>query len=619
MARVSQAQIEDVRSRIDLAELIESYGHRVKRVGSRFVCCCPFHNEKTPSFSIDTAKGLYHCFGCGESGSVFTFVQKQEGLSYIEAVRKLASRAGVKLEEKEDPQARLRNRLFSLMTELSQFYHRCLVMKEATLAREYLVKRDLDEATQKDYVIGYAPKGMAIITQWAAKYKFTLDELEEAGVIKTPQGPGDKGYHRFGGRLMFSIADRQGRVVAFSGRQLVESKNSGKYVNSPETLIFNKSSVLFGFDKASKFIARARNREVIVCEGQIDCIRLHISGFPNAVASQGTAFTQTHARMLHRVADSALLCFDDDAAGHKATVRTAGILMAEGIAVRVASLPDGDDPDSFLRTKGADAFRRIIDEKAESVVSFQIRSERAKEAHPDSADALGRISKAVLETISQCSNAVVRAALLDEAAQLLKVPVFALAEEMGKLPRRTVVPAESPVADDEEDLPPSPDDTGESAAIDSIEMRDAGDIIPPTRLEQAMMGIMISNQDDEAVALVVRELLPPKIFGGDFARDFAASWLAHDLPAFEKSLGDLERKWYAEIESGAGKSEASEMEPAHQMQEIARSLWHDYLRRLRFNTDNAAAQLEYQIAAKSLVRMRWPDFKAFVKNFKEHA
>ena len=121
------------------------------------------------------------------------------------------------------------------------------------------------------------------------------------------------------------------------------------------------------------------------------------------------------------------------------------------------------------------------------------------------------------------------------------------------------------------------------------------------------------------MALVVRELLPPKIFGGDFARDFAASWLAHDLPAFEKSLGDLERKWYAEIESGAGKSEASEMEPAHQMQEIARSLWHDYLRRLRFNTDNAAAQLEYQIAAKSLVRMRWPDFKAFVKNFKEHA
>ncbi len=619
MARVSQAQIEDIRSRIDLSELIESYGHRVKRVGSRFVCCCPFHNEKTPSFSIDVAKGLYHCFGCGESGSVFTFVQKQEGLSYIEAVRKLAERAGVKLEEKEDPQAGLRNRLFSLMTELSQFYHRCLVIKEAALAREYLVKRDLDEETQKNYVIGYAPKGMSIIRQWAAKYKFTLDELEKAGVVKAPQSPGDEGYHRFGGRLMFSVADRQGRIVAFSGRQLVENKNSGKYVNSPETMIFNKSSVLFGFDKAAKFISRAPNREVIVCEGQIDCIRLHISGFPNAVASQGTAFTPVHAKMLHRVADSALLCFDDDSAGHKATVRAAGILMAEGISVRVASLPDGDDPDSFLRTKGADAFRRMIDGKAESIVSFQVRSERAKEPHPDAADALGRISKAVIETVSQCSNAVVRAALLDEASRLLKIPVFALAEEMSKLPRHPAAQAELPDEDEAEDFSPLPDEIAQRPSVSGIEMRDAGDAIPPTRLEQAMMGLMISNPDDEAVALIVKELLRPEIFGGDFARGFAAHWLEHDLTAFENSLGDLERRWYAEIEFGAGKSEASEMEPAHQMQEISRSLWHDYLRRLRFNTDDTRAQLEYQIAAKSLMRMRWPDFKAFVRNFKKYA
>ena len=335
-------------------------GIQVKHAGATAKACCPFHHEKTPSFNINSSKGFYHCFGCGESGDAIKFVQKQEGLTFVEAVKKLAEQCGVKIEETEDPNAGLRKRLYALMAELAAFYRRCLLQaKEGEIAREYLKSRALDGAVAEDWSIGYAPNGVSNILRWADKYKYTPEELEAAGVIKAPTRPGDSGYHRFAGRLMFPVRDKQGRVVAFSGRQLVEKKNSGKYVNSPETAIFKKSNVLFGFDRASRAIGKDSHCEVIVCEGQIDCIRLHASGFANAVAGQGTAFTDEHVRMLKRVASQAVLVYDDDAAGHKATIRSAGMLLAAEIPVRVVSLPDGDDPDSFLRTKGAEQFRAL--------------------------------------------------------------------------------------------------------------------------------------------------------------------------------------------------------------------------------------------------------------------
>ncbi|MBR1920378.1 MAG: DNA primase, partial [Kiritimatiellae bacterium] len=393
---ITETVIEEIKARVDLADLVASYGIQVRHVGSSVKACCPFHHEKTPSFNINVSKGFYHCFGCGESGDAIKFVQRQEGLTFVEAVRKLAGQCGVKIEEVEDPGAGLRKRLYSLMAELAAFYHRCLLRaKEGEDARRYLRDRSLDGAIAEDWGIGYAPNGVANILRWAEKYKYTAAELEAAGVVKAPTRPGDAGYHRFGGRLMFPVRDRQGRVVAFSGRQLVERRNSGKYVNSPETAIFKKSNVLFGFDRASRAIGKDPHCEVIVCEGQIDCIRLHASGFANAVAGQGTAFTEEHVRALTRVARQAVLVYDDDSAGHKATIRSAGMLLAAEMPVRVVSLPDGDDPDSFLRAKGAEAFRALL-EKGESIMSFQCRVERAKEAAPASVDAVARVSRAVL-------------------------------------------------------------------------------------------------------------------------------------------------------------------------------------------------------------------------------
>ena len=453
---ITESVIEEIKARIDLADLVSSYGIQVKHAGGSAKACCPFHHEKTPSFNINSAKGFYHCFGCGESGDAIKFVQKQEGLTFVEAVKKLAEQCGVKVEETEDPNAGQRKRLYALMAELAAFYRRCLLQaKEGELARNYLKDRALDGSVAEDWGIGYAPNGVANILRWAEKYKYTPEELEAAGVIKAPSRPGDSGYHRFAGRLMFPVRDKQGRVVAFSGRQLVAQKNSGKYVNSPETLIFKKSNVLFGFDRASRAIGKDSHCEVIVCEGQIDCIRLHSSGFANAVAGQGTAFTDEHVRMLKRVANQAVLVYDDDAAGHKATIRSAGMLLAAEIPVRVVSLPDGDDPDSFLRTKGAEAFRALL-EKGESIISFQCRVERAKERDPASIDAVARVSKAVLSTIAACPSAVLRASMVGEASKLLGLPSAALTEELEAVRKKASLAAprhpastaqESPVDD----------------------------------------------------------------------------------------------------------------------------------------------------------------------------
>ena len=600
---ITEATVEEIKARIDLADLISSYGIQVKTAGASKKACCPFHHEKTPSFNINENRGYYHCFGCGESGDAIKFVQKMDGLTFVEAVKKLAEQCGVKIEEKEDPTAGKRKRLLALMAELAQFYRRCLLKtKEAQLARDYLKSRDLNEEVQEAFLIGYAPNGISTILTWAEKYGFTTEELGDAGVIKPPRDAHDSGYHRFGGRLMFSIRDKQGRVVAFSGRQLVASKNSGKYVNSPETLIFKKSNVLFGFDKAAGNIAKSAHHEAIVCEGQIDTIRLHASGFPVAVASQGTAFTEEHARMLKKVADQAVLVFDDDAAGHKATTRTAGLFLAEEMPVRVVSLPDGDDPDSYLRKHPPEDFQKLLDH-AESIMSFQVRAERAKEANPASVDAIARITKAIIRTIVQSKNAIIRASMADEAAKLLGIPVAALNEEIGKAkvesPSRRVVESSNAGDDgpydegedlsgDFEDWQEDLDPTGREAdASASVPGEDAASVVPPPSKELALCAFLLANEYDATLDGLVGEFLPEKVFAHDFTRRFVATWRAEVvrnedlLQAFAAELDVTSRTWFDAILLNGAKTQASGLSATAILEDFVRSLWADALRRER--------------------------------------
>ncbi|MBO7722036.1 MAG: DNA primase [Kiritimatiellae bacterium] len=625
---VPESVVEEIKARTDLADLISSYGVRVVSAGSSKKACCPFHQEKTPSFNINENRGFYHCFGCGESGDAISFVRKMEGISFIDAVKKLAERCGVKIEERENPAAARRARLLALLAEIAQFYHRCLLKAgEGAAAREYLVRRGLDGAPCEEYLLGYAPSGAGNILKWAAKYGYTAAELDEAGIVKSPDRPGDRGYHRFGGRLMFPIKDRRGRVVGFSGRQLAASKNSGKYVNSPETPVFKKSSVLYGFDRAAGAVTKDPRREVIVCEGQIDCIRLQTSGFPNSVAGQGTAFTEEHVRMLGKVADQVALVYDDDAAGHKATIKSARLCLAAGLPVRVVSLPGGDDPDSFLRTHPAEDFRRMLD-GAESIMAFQIRAERAAERSPDSVDAVNRTARAVLTTVARCSNAVVAAGMIGEAAKALGLPPAALNAELEKIVADGAASAPAP---ETRTGPGDETDASDAAAGAAAEPgEDAGETCPPPETEMALCEFLMANEYDRTLDGMIGEFMPRRVFSHDFTVRFVEAWRAGvvgggdalaDLP---DGLSPREKEWFGRIVIDSRLSQASGESAPRNLQRFIRSVWTAHLKRLRGElpaaggaaADEARIRITCQIAV--LRDNKWSDVKELIRDAIRH-
>lgn len=632
---IPESTVEEIKTRIDLADLISSYGIQVKHSGSSILACCPFHNEKTPSFNINNSKGLYHCFGCHENGDAIKFVQKMEGLSFVEAVKNLASRCGIEVVEKVDPEAGKRKRLYSLMAELAQFYRRCLLKtSEAQLAREYLIKRNLGDKAQEDFIIGYAPNGMLPIKKWAEKYGYSLMELEAAGVIKPPRNASDSGYHRFSSRLMFTICDRQGRAIAFSGRQLIADKKTGKYVNSPETVIFKKSNVLFGFDKAAGFIARSPRREVILCEGQIDVIRLHICGFKNAVASQGTAFTDEHATIIKRVADCAVLMYDDDPAGRKATIATARKLLKMEMPVRVVSLPNGADPDSFLSENEPAALQNLID-NARSIIDFQFETEKNKEDGSTSLDAINRISKSLLLTIASCPSAILQASMVDEAAKFLSLPVAALSEELSKvIAAAKVAPkvlSSSVEPQGEDQFTDDYSQPYEDEEIDDTEFEGAlaSERHSPSITEFAFMEFLLTREYDAEIAKDVTEFLPIDILNSDFSRRFLSTWLDEaqkneDLfAAFAENLSSYEREWFDKIYLGAGKTEASAMTAEDILRDFVRKFWVARLKRERNSISSSSGlegdmkRMKLSMDIKRLSSAVWTDVSVLIDDLKK--
>ena len=579
---IPEQTIEEIKARTDLADLISGYGIQVKRAGGSYKACCTFHHEKTPSFHIQPTKGFYHCFGCGESGDAIKFVMKYEGLTFVEAAKKLAAAANITIEEKADPDAARRKRLIALHAELAAFYQRCLKeAKEADPARRYLASRDIPDEVVEKFQIGYAPQRANAMLIWAKKNSFTPEELEDAGVLKPPRYAGGYWYSPFAGRVMFSIRDRSGRVIAFSGRTLETDKTKmrgGKYVNSPETLIFRKSDVLYAFDLAAGKIANAKPiREAIVCEGQIDVIRCHACGFDRAIASQGTAFTEEHVRLLQKVADAAVLVFDGDAAGRKAAIRTGGEMLAAGMAVRVARLPAGEDPDSLLRTKGAEEFQACLD-AAESLVAFQVRIALEAEASPDSYDAISRAGRAVLELVRRCSGAVMRAGLLHEAATLLRIPVSALEEDLEKwmrdVGRGSPKPeTRSPKPGTQNEKPEAPEDAA------------APENNPPPPTEMALMEFLFGNGPDGRLADMLETYAPDELFANDLTRAFIRAYACETrgepeaLANLGKDLPAAEALRLEEVFLAKERAALSELEPARILEDFLRRLWSEAVRR----------------------------------------
>ncbi len=643
---IPQTVLEEIKARTDLAELISSYGIAVRRAGADYKACCPFHHEKTPSFVIHPNQGYYHCFGCGEKGNIFSFVMKQEGLGFVEAVKKLAGQCGVTVEEKEDPDAGRRARLYALHAELAAFFRRCLkVAPEAETARRYLATRALPEEYLEKFCVGYAPLAAESMQKWAQKYKFSADEMDAAGVLLKSKYANGRPYNRFGGRLMFTICDRQGRPVAFSGRILTNDKKAAKYVNSPETLIFKKSNVLFGLDKAAPNIVKAPGRQAIVCEGQIDLIRCHACGFTNTVASQGTAFTEEHARMVKKCADSVVLVFDADGAGQKAAVKTGGEFLALEVPVRVATLPPGEDPDSLLRSQGSEAFRTAL-ENSESITHFQVRTLLAKEAHPESIDALARVSRAALETLAKCPSAMLRASLMAEAAKLLNLPLAAVEEDFAKLkshlaskpssmvaasPTSAPVVAASPRPLESSPSSPSPYDDIPPEVLYGMDVPDVEFIAapprpePPPPREMALCEFLFAHERNAELDALLSQCAPDELFAHDFTRRFVAAWRAEiekaDDDAFAKLRGELpseETSWLDGILLGDARTSLSELEPPRILQDLLRQLWVAAVRRRQgllpaaSTPENDLLRLTLSSNARTLQRAPWPRASALM-------
>jgi DNA primase len=477
MSQIPRETVEQVLAATDIVDLISSY-MPVKRAGSRFQTLCPFHNEKSPSFSIDPIRQFYHCFGCKKSGDAISFVREYENLTFSDAVKKLATRAGVTIVEqaldpKEEADRRKRGRLLDLHREISAYYHHLLLTSpDAAPARDYLKARGFGKEMAERWEIGWAPPPNLFVA-WAKGKGLRGRDLVDSGVALQKEQGGL--YFRFRDRLMFPIRNDYGDVIAFSGRQLREDPRSGKYINSPETALFKKSNVLFALDKARKGILD--EKAVLLCEGQIDAIACHERGIPHAIAPLGTAFTPQHAKTLKRYAKEALLCFDADSAGYTAAERAFRELAGVGIAVRVVNMPAGEDPDSFMQQHGTDAFRALLDQ---AVNFFDFRIQRAvADGQLKGPQEKAAFTRECADLLAVVGDPVTRDAMIQHVATRLRLGSPELMAAVGEA-RRKPAPRRFDRADDSEARPvviePSPLDrrigTLCTLALHSSEARD---------------------------------------------------------------------------------------------------------------------------------------------------
>ena len=435
MGTIPSETIEQIAAANDIIEVIGSY-FPLKRAGANFKALCPFHQEKTPSFHVSPQRQTFHCFGCGVGGSVFRFVMDYEHVDFPSAVRKLGARVGITVVEKrgavdEDRQYEARRTLLKLHAEAAEWFHENLIKREVGApARKYLKQRGITAEIAKHWRLGYAPDEWDAFGSWARGRGYEIRDLMTSGLVKTKdesQAPSNQtsnikphtSYDRFRGRIMFPICNDVGEVIAFSGRLLKDEEGAAKYLNSPETPLFRKGSVLFGLDKSKRALIEASC--AIVCEGQLDLISLFEAGITNVVAPQGTAFTENQARILKRFVNEVVLCFDSDAAGTQAAERSLDALLQNDLIVRVAEMPPGDDPDSLVRREGKENFEKRI---AGARDFFDYWIERsAADVDLASLGAKTQLARSLAETVSRIHDPLMRGEVVNKVSARLGVPV----------------------------------------------------------------------------------------------------------------------------------------------------------------------------------------------------
>lgn len=456
---------QTLKQQADIVRIVGDYVSLRKSGAQNYSGLCPFHKEKTPSFSVHAARQYFYCFGCHEKGDVFTFVEKIEKISFPEAVRMVAQKLGVAIPrqafatEAEAKDARLRAALFEIHERACTFFQECLHRPEGGRAREYLVARGLNEEMIRQFRIGFAPDSGFLLRD-RLKSGFSEEVLRESGLFSwkdegrlqalgsrlqensnpaismtseakaeslKPGAAVASMYSKFRNRVMFPIANESGRTIAFTGRTLSNDEKAGpKYLNSPETAIYSKSRVLFNLDQAKEAF-RALNYAIIV-EGQMDCISVFAAGFHNVIASSGTAFTAAQGALLGRFTKQVVVNFDPDAAGAKATERTLGLLVEEEFEIRVLTLEAGFDPDLFIRRKGKDAYAAAL---KNSQPYFHYLIERARQQFPvRSAEGKHKAVNYLLPHIQRIPSRIVRDEVAEEVAQKLNVDSAVLRQEL---------------------------------------------------------------------------------------------------------------------------------------------------------------------------------------------
>ncbi|HET9409443.1 MAG TPA: DNA primase [Candidatus Sulfotelmatobacter sp.] len=448
-----------VKQQADIVRIVGDYVKLKKAGAQNYSGLCPFHSEKTPSFSVHATRQFFHCFGCHESGDVFKFIQKVENISFPEAVRLIAQKLEIPLpkisysSEAEAQQGKLRAQLLDVHERAVAFFQECLRRSEGARAREYLKGRGLNEEMIARFRIGYAPDSGFLIRD-RLKNEFSEEVLRESGLFSWKEATSDEQramsnqsengeqgdrsqlathgsalaiYSKFRNRIMFPIANELGKVIAFTGRTLSTDEKAGpKYLNSPETPIYSKSRVLFNLDLAKEWIRKFEY--AILVEGQMDCISVFAAGFHNVIASSGTAFTELQAKLLARFSKNVVVNFDPDTAGAKATERTLGLLVQEDFNIKVLTLEQGFDPDLFIRRKGKDAYEDAL---RHSQPYFAYLIERARTQFPvRSAEGKVKAVNYLLPHIQRVPNRIARDELAHEIAQKLQIDSAVLRQEL---------------------------------------------------------------------------------------------------------------------------------------------------------------------------------------------
>ena len=421
----SSELIEEIRIQNDIVDVISEYVP-LKQKGSSYFGLCPFHHENSPSFSVSPDKQLYYCFGCGAAGNVYSFIMQIENCTFPEAIQKLADRVHIQLPEpqysKEAQEAEdLKQTLYQIHKMAGRFYYHCLQSSSGTKARQYIENRKIDPAIQKKFGLGFSPDGYDQLYLFLKEKGFQDNDIVKSGLV-LPNKNGT-GYHdRFRGRVMFPIFDIQGRCIGFGGR--IMDHGEPKYLNSPETPIFNKSRNLYGLN----FARAARRKELIIVEGYMDMITIFQAGFHNVAASLGTAFNAEHAKTLKKFATDIILLFDSDEAGTNAALRAIPVLVSGGFSVKVLQVPGGTDPDEFIKTKGSSEFAKLL-VNAESYIQFRIRC-IGKKYHVDNPEQKVLYTKEAAAVLSELENEIERDVYVKEVAAFTGISEEAIRREI---------------------------------------------------------------------------------------------------------------------------------------------------------------------------------------------